>query len=94
MSAGVQRCSGTNSHLPLQHLCRSLLLDVPAVQRVCSLLKPDAMEAVQSQQNVELNSIGSTMHFHVQVNISHTSPLSLLSLFQLQDPEKLLQREQ
>ena len=64
------------------------------MQRVCSLLKHDTMEAVQSQQNVELNSRGSVMYFHVQVNINHTNPVSLLSPVQLEDPEKLLQREQ
>ena len=69
-----------------------MLLYVPVMQGVCSLLKRDTMEAAQSQQNVELNSIGSVMNFHVQVNINHTNPVSLLSSFQLQDPEKLLQR--
>lgn len=52
------------------------------------------MEAVQSQQNVELNSRRSVMYFHVQVNINHTNPVSLLSPVQLEDPENLLQREQ
>lgn len=42
---------------------RSMLLYVPVMQRLCSLLKSDATEAVQSQWNVKLNNIGSMMHF-------------------------------
>lgn len=94
ITTGAQCCSGANSQLPLQQLCRSMLFYVPIMQRVCRLLKCDTMEAVQSQWNVELNSIESMMHFRVQVNINHTNPVSLLSPFQVQDPEKLLQREQ